>query len=159
METREMKVVVALRHSLPIGSWKDKLEVGVVQWWTKSKYFHVELILDGKWISAHLSDGVQVNDVRELNIEDWVYVDIGPVVVTTDQYEKVWKYIGEQVGTGYDWKGIFLSQGVKIGWQNEEQWFCSEIVAKVCQMLMVEEFMDVVPNKVSPKMIADMYGV
>jgi len=44
-------------------------------------------------------------------------------------------YIKEQENTGYDWAGILFSSILKLRWESDRKWYCSEIVTKLLQIL------------------------
>ena len=146
-----MEIIVAFKKSVKDDTeWYWKLAAKLVKFGTKSEFFHVETAIDDKWISANTSYGIEIHELKPINKKHYDYYKIEVPDLTIDQKEKFWRYINKQVGSGYDWKGIYLTQFIKLDWESESKWFCSEIVTKILQLLYVEDFLDKKPNKLSP---------
>ena len=130
-----MDVTIAFKKKVtPDSSRFFKLSAKAISWWTKSEYYHCELIIDKKWISSHPNlGGVAIRDLKPLS-ENWDYYKLDLPELTEEQQMVLWTYIYKQLDTGYDWKGIFLSQFFKFGLNADSKWFCSEIVAKLLQL-------------------------
>lgn len=121
----------------------------VIQWWTKSPYSHVELIVDGKWISSDPTDGVRIWDEAKIeNVELFDYIEIDAGMNDTFHW-----FLGNELGCAYDWKGIVFSQFFNLGVNSNTKWFCSEIITKLLQILLYRDVLDLQPNKVSPGML------
>ena len=147
-----MKIVIGLQKSFRKDIyWFWKLSGSLIQWWTKSDYFHIELAIDGKWITSQTERGIEI---REYNpnyfSEHFDYYELETVEITSQQKEKFWNWMRGEENTGYDWVGIYLTQIFKLDWEAKEKWFCSEMVARILQLLYVEEFIDCKPNRLSP---------
>jgi hypothetical protein len=110
----------------------------VIKWWTKSEYYHVEIILPhvdkdvhgGYWISANPEKGVRIKPVVEpLDYESWDYFE---VVVNKSRYEDVMELLSQAVEFKYATLDLFLVQvlGLKK-MEDRKRMFCSEIVAEV----------------------------
>jgi len=146
-----MKVIVALQKKPYDIGFLTKLYVKAIQVWTRSKYFHSEIIINDKRISAYPQRGVEIYYFdNNYDFKHFDYYEIEVLEPTGAQEMLIWKYINEQLNGGYDWKGIFLSQVFKLGVNNPTEWFCSEIVTKILQLLLYEPVLDCLPNKVSP---------
>ena len=108
------------------GTIVDKL----IRWWTKSKYSHVELVINTDWYSISPRD----SEVRCKQIHakegNWDFVDLPK----TKDVEYVKKFYEQTKGAKYDWLGIFLSQLIPLGIQNRNRWFCSEWCAEALQI-------------------------
>jgi len=151
---KKVSVKIALKkNSNKNHSWFNNFEEKAIQWWTNSDFFHSEIIIDNTWISAFTKEGIQSHSLKPLK-ENWEYLDFGEIEVSDEQYSKIIDWINKQENKPYDWKGIFLSQFLSLNGQNNEKWFCSEICCKILQLFLVEEYLDVVPNNMSP---GDMY--
>lgn len=152
----KIKVTIALRKGIdPDFGWWDRVQVKAVQWWTKSEYYHSEIILDDKWVSAHLENGIVIQYLKPLK-NNWDYIEIGEVELTNQQHTYISDWVKSQEGIEYDWKGIWFSQFISLNSHNKRKWFCSEITSKILQLLLVKEYMDIIPNNVSPADIWEM---
>jgi len=151
MITQKVNVKIALKHKVcDEATMLDKLIAKGIQVRTKSKYYHVELIVGDRWISADPKEGVYVNPLQPYISDKWTIIDLGEIELTNDNYNKVIKFIYDRVGDKYDGLGIFLSQFIKIGVDSKDRWFCSELVSKILQLLLVDEYINIVPNELSP---------
>jgi len=155
-----MIVMLAFAHGID-KDWKmlDKIEAKAVQWWAKSKYYHVELVVDGKMIGAHKS-GVKVKDVNyykeEFDKNMWVFVPI-EIEDCKSKIKNFWDFAYEQEGKKYDWKGIYLTQFVRVGLHCYQCWFCSELVTKLLQVLGEPKALRLFPSRISPQNLFDIY--
>lgn len=99
-----------------------------IRLWTKSKYSHVELILNDEWYST--SPRLLQVSKRYINpnIDSWEYVEIEiDTLHISDFYEKT-------AGKKYDWLGIALSQFMPFDTQSKDRWFCSEWCAEALKL-------------------------
>ena len=113
--------------------WYTKLMIKAVQLWTRSKYFHTEIIIGDRRITSHTEHGVIVT--KNLNNEySHAHADIKKTLVDTDKINYAIKFAERQVGKGYDWKGIFFSQVIPMDIDNKDKWFCNEISGQVLKM-------------------------
>jgi len=152
-----MKIMLAFKKSVPDDTeWYWKIAAKLVKFGTRSQYFHVEMAINNKWISANTSRGIELFELTELHNDHYDYYELDVDELTDIQYKKFWKYIESQSGSGYDWMGIFLTQFINLDWESKSKWFCSEIVTKILQLLYVEEFLDCKPNRISPREIFDV---
>lgn len=125
--------------------------------WTNSKYYHVELIVGEKWISSNAeAGGVTISPLRELNF-NWDYYDLGEIELTKKQYDNLVSFTRKEADCGYNYLGIILSQILPLGYCSKTKWFCSEIVSKLLQLLLVPEVNDIIPYKMSPADIAELF--
>ena len=156
MTTRKVNLTIALKHKPKKGTnplWN--LVIKGIQFRTNSKYYHSELIIDDKWLSAYPEKGIAMHDLRPtLNKDEWLYIPLGKHTVTEKQYLEIMEFINEVVGSRYDFMGIFFSQFIKVGIDNKHKWFCSEIVSKILQLFLVKEYVDKVPHDLAP---GDLY--
>lgn len=129
-----------------------------ISWWTKSKYYHIELIFGDYWISSNAEcGGVTISPLAPLK-HTWEYHDLGDIEITTKQLEYVKEFIKQQEGKKYDWLGIVCSQTLPFNWHSKNKWFCSEIVTKLLQLLTIKKAYDVDPNSMSPGDVARLFG-
>ena len=124
--------------------------------WTKSKYYHVELIIDNIWVSVY-DDGVKLNKLRPLST-NWDYLALDTVTLTDEQYSKFMLYLHNQEGKSYDFLGIFLSQVFPLKIDSDSKWFCSEIVTKLLQMLYIEDTLELNPVTMSPSDLFKLFN-
>lgn len=100
----------------------------LVRKWTKSDYYHCEIIIGESWISSSSTDGVYINKLRPLN-NKWKYVEIE---VDEMYLDGVMEFLEEQEGKAYDWYGIIWAQIFKIErGHKQDEWFCSEIDSEI----------------------------
>jgi len=151
-----MKVIVAFKKRPPDDmAWYWKVAAKLTQFGTGSPYFHVETAVDGKWISVSTKRGIEIINLQPIHNPLYDYYELDVEELTASQSEKFWKYIYSQAGSGYDWVGIYLTQFINLDWEAKSKWFCSEITAKVLQLLYVEPFLGTKPNRLSP---ADIFN-
>ena len=133
---------------------KESILDSVLAWWTCCDYTHVEIIIGDKWISSGpTAGGVYINDLRRLT-DKWIYVDVN---VDGRVKNTVLKFIKEQEGKEYDWMGIFLSQVFNTTRENQDKWFCSEIVSEILKRFRVKEI-NLPSVQYSPCSLWGIYG-
>jgi hypothetical protein len=155
-----MKVILGFQKDFdPNIEWYWKKAADLIKWGTKSDYFHIEIAFDEKWIGAHTHEGIEVHelDINHRNPQ-FDYFELEIDGITKNQKTKFWEWMEGEAGSGYDWIGIYLTQFLFMDWESKDKWFCSEIVAKVLQMLYVDGFLDVKPNRLSPQDIKNILG-
>jgi len=107
-----MKVIIAFKHKLS-NKFLERAKQKIIQKWTKSPYYHVEIIIGNTWIEADNSIGLVKHELRPLS-DKYHYLEID--VFECDHTQKlVDSFIESQMGANYDWTGIFLSQVIKLG--------------------------------------------
>jgi len=100
------------------GTFFDKL----IAWWTKSKYSHVELIIDGYWYSTSPRDGTVRRKIIPISTK-WDYIEV-PLKNRTKK--EILEFYERTKGQKYDWINIFLCQIIPLGIQIDDRWICSE---------------------------------
>jgi hypothetical protein len=80
-------------------------------------------------------------------------------VLTGGQYDIVMDWLATIEGKPYDWRGIILTQIFPLRFQSKDKWFCSELVTKVLQLLLVKETLDLEPHLVSPGDLAKLFNI
>lgn len=109
---------------------------------TRSKYSHVELVIDGVCWSASSRDNGVRSKVIDFNSGKW---DV--ITIAGDQaYAMEW--FKEHRGEKYDWAGIFRFL-IKFLPHRKDEWFCSEAVAAALCFSSPENF--------SPAMLEEIY--
>jgi len=107
----------------------------LIRWWTGSPYTHCELLLaGGTLISAVEPIGVRIAYILdgEIDHDVWEAVDFP---VGGAQEAKIYTWAAGELGSGYDWRGIFLTQFLKFGIHSRTKWFCSEFCTAAIQQL------------------------
>lgn len=104
------------------GDISDKL----VRLWTRSKYSHAELIIDGLWYSSSPREGKVRAKIMQPKKGNWDYIHF---YCTKEQRDKAKELFYENLNLKYDWLGIFCSQFIPLGVDSDDRWFCSEICA------------------------------
>ena len=147
-----MKITLRFeRDTGPNPSIIDNIKANLIKLWDNADYFHIEIGINNQWIAAHTTKGVQIDPFEEHRDETFDYFEL-EVPDLTEQQQKVFDdFLNSQLGSGYDWVGIYLSQLLYLNWEHPTKWFCSEIVAKILQLYYVDEFIDCTPNKLSPQ--------
>ena len=149
-----LDVKIAFKFKQPKESFTNKL----ICWWTKSKYYHVELVIGDKWISSNPDvGGVTINDLQPLR-NNYEYLELKDVRLTKEQHNRIMRWISSQQGKKYDWAGIVWSMVFPFNWDCRNKWFCSEIVTTILKFMLVKEVMDLVPNTVSPGELARKFN-
>lgn len=147
-----MQFTLAFRSRAPSTfTTANKIAAKGIQVWTKSEYYHVELVIAGYWMSSRVEDGgTKLIPLRKPLLDSYDYYTIDVDGLTGKRVSEILKFIKKQEKTRYDWLAIFRTQFVKLGLGSQKKWLCSEIVTKVLQLLFVEEVLDLSPERMSP---------
>ena len=143
-----MKITLAFQHTDP----KDETFLGkimsfLIKKWTKSKYFHVECIIDDIWVSMKPGTTLEFNKLKELN-SLYDYVDIN---IDGRKNHKVLNFLHSKQGEKYDWFGIVFSQIIDINLDDRDKWYCSELITQVLRLYEYKKFKDLKDNLLSPE--------
>jgi len=121
-----MKITIALKKQSK-EELLGKLVDAAIKWWTKSKYFHVEMIINNKWISSNPGVGsVYIRDLAPLK-ENYDYFEIE---VDGRKEKKVMRFLESQVSKKYDYWGLIFSTIFTLNIEDRNKWFCSELVSE-----------------------------
>ncbi len=112
-------------------NYKDTVYDRLISLWTKSKYTHVELIVEGVWYSASPRDGGVRSKGITANLEHWDCVEIA---LHPYDVEKIVDFFNREQGKKYDWCGIVCSQVIPMKIHHPSKWFCSEIVSHALKL-------------------------
>lgn len=146
-----MNIILAFKHTIgKEASFTKRKGADAVKWWTKSKYYHVEVVVEDTWISSHTDRGVVANKLLPLTDTKYDYFYLEIPDKTEKNMKSFWNFVESQEDTGYDWKGIYLSQFMFLDNDSVNKWFCSEIVTRLLQLLDCEHVQALRPNRVSP---------
>lgn len=138
---------------------KDTSFVGkVIALWTRSKYFHTEIVINGYRVISNPGQGLVIDRSTPDDIENWDVTTFPEFSITVGEYEKIFKWLWDQEGKGYDIKGILFSQIFKFSTHNHDKWFCSEIATTILQLFNVSKSEGLIPNNVSPAILGNIYN-
>lgn len=126
---------------------------------TKSDFYHVEIIINNMWISSDAPMGVTIQELKELKHDHWEYYNFGEVTILEKDYITIMEFINKQRGKKYDYIGIAFSQTIPLTLHSQNKLFCSEFVTKVLQLLLIQEVLDLQPNLVSPAKLAKIFNM
>ena len=142
-------------------SGKDSIVNKIIRFLTKSRFHHVELIIDDTWISTSSSTGFTMRPLEPIKQEDtrYVYHDLGLVKITSEQDRIITRFIENQLDSEYDYSGIIFSQLFPFSKHSKRRWFCSEIVTKLLRLHLVEETLELTPSEISPGDLAKVFNV
>jgi uncharacterized protein YycO len=107
----------------------------LIRWQTRGQYSHVAWLLPtGRVIESHFVGGVQISEspfvLNGINADFDVF---SVKCLTGVQCASISSFLRRQIGRKYDYLGIirFLAG---INRDNENRWFCSELVAEACEL-------------------------
>jgi hypothetical protein len=142
-----MRIGIAFKKTSEHASTWDKIQIKMIKWWTKSEYYHVEFFTQDHWISAN-TDGIEILSLKKLKSNyDYFFIEVN---MSRRNADILRRYMLEQNGKKYDWVGIWMSQFLNIGANRRDKWFCSEIVTKLLQVSLIEEFLGIEPHMTDP---------
>ena len=158
MRNIKKRIRIAFRQK----SGKDSIVNKIIRFLTKSRFHHVELIINDTWISSsNTSGGFRIRPLEPIKQEDtrYIYYDLGLIELTSEQDEIISRFMENQLDSEYDYSGIIFSQLFPFSKHSRTRWFCSEIVTKLLQLHLIEETLDLIPNEVSPGDLAKLFNV
>lgn len=119
----------------------------LIKFWTRSKYSHCELVFNnGSSFSADTKMPMHTRFASKFMIpEEWDFIHIA---VAEEDEMKIEDFCVEELNCAYDWKGIFLSQFINLGYHSKTKWFCSEVCVAALQTIGM--LPGIKPNRVSP---------
>lgn len=101
----------------------------LIRTWTRSKYSHAGILLDGMMYEATAKHGVQKRTISTEELSRyWVVVPIQDEYVPK-QGEEIKERLERHIGDRYDWWAIFFSRILPLDIQHRKQWYCFEYVA------------------------------
>lgn len=145
-EEISVRPILAFKKKVKSTPWYGKL----ISWWCKSPYYHVEIILNKKWISASPDENVYVRDIRNPLKPEWDYMILPEVKLNKHTYEAIENYAFAQHGVKYDMYSIVFSMVLPWDLNCANKWFCSELVVEILRLLGYKVLYDYQPNTVSP---------
>lgn len=119
----------------------------LIKLWTWSSYSHCEYVFsDNITIGTDLNFPLNVKNKGILQYTSkWEIIEVR---MTPEQEKIVRDFVNLQVGKGYDWKGIWLSQFLPLKKENPDKWFCSELCAAGLQKAGLLDCIN--PCRISP---------
>ena len=124
-----MRVQIAFYHG------NKTLFDKAIAWWQKVRgekywrYTHVEIVINGVWVSSSPRDGgVRIGHIS-VNLNNWDIVNLSNNKALCN---RLMQLAEQEKGKKYDWLGIFLAQLIPLHIQNRSRWFCSEL----CGMML-----------------------
>lgn len=132
---------------------KSKLPFSpLVQLVTWSKWSHVGIVAnDGKVIESTFShDGVKLAGITEFmaRASDWIIVEM-----ECTNRQAIIDAAMSQLDKPYDWTGLMGILFHNRNWEEEDSWFCSELVAWAFSHAGDPLFMDEVIHRITPQML------
>ncbi|HEY9704857.1 MAG TPA: hypothetical protein V6C58_20620, partial [Allocoleopsis sp.] len=102
----------------------------IIKFLTFSRWSHVVISFDDNtFIDSVAFDGVRLYTKKDFE-EYFKKYEVIPITLT--KYYDARQFALEQVNKGYDWKAIFgYLFHKRRKWQDENRWFCSELVAAI----------------------------
>ncbi len=144
-----MKIIIAQKKKSD-GNFINSIQSSLIKWYTKSEYYHSEIILCDKWISSTPSSGVRIRDIEPLR-DDYDYYLLESNISNLDD---VMKFIYNQEHKAYDWKGIFLSAFLNFNIHSKSEWYCSEFVTVVLNKLNILN--EIQSNTITPAKLTSL---
>lgn len=114
-------MAVALYKGPPHDGWWHWICHYAVRIWTRSRWSHAELVIDGVCFSSSPRDGGVRSKVIDLSSGRWDVFQ-----VAADEAQAL-RWFGEHVGNRYDWAGIWRFV-VPFLPHARNRWFCFESV-------------------------------
>jgi len=110
--------------------------ISAIKIWTRSEYYHTELLIDDILITSYIQEGVIFKkvDIHKYLEDKNTLADIFNIDIPHENIIPMLNFANSQKGKPYDWRGIFLSQFLPMRKENPNNWFCSEINTKVLQI-------------------------
>ena len=131
----------------------------LIGWFTKSRFSHVEIIIDDLWISSTSEAGVHVRKQEFTGKDKWAIVDLGEVTITDKEFRELMYWLYHTDFQQYDWEALFFSQFLPLNRENENRMVCSEIVTLVLQRLKFKQVEHIEPHNTSPGELATIFKV
>jgi hypothetical protein len=131
---KKNKATLITLHKFSDGwKWYTKAMIMGIKIWTRSKYYHTEVIIDGKRITSHTEKGVTIKDSTNMEYFSQ-FADFKEIEIDENKIDEALKFAYSQENKPYDWKGIFFSQFIPADKHDKEKWFCNEISGEVLKI-------------------------
>lgn len=108
---------------IQLAMYKGKGKIGnrLTRFWTRSKYSHCEIVINGFCYSSSFMDGGVRKKVIDLTDGKWDLFDI-----PWASERCILCFFNRSIGSGYDWAGLLGSQVFNRRCNNPNRYFCSE---------------------------------
>ena len=102
--------------------------------WTMGLYSHVELVFSNgtSFSSSGRDGGARFAEIGYSHKERWEFVKLD---IDGEEEKEIWNECKRLIGKKYDWLGIFFHQFLPLNTQDDDKWWCSEIVAYILGIL------------------------
>lgn len=123
-----MKLIFAHMYNTDKLDWQGKILAGLIKWWTKSKYFHTEIIFNGYWYTADVySGGVIKRRLRPFkNTFDYTYLE-----VPENKVKDIEIFLDSMLDKNYDLETILINKVLHIPYNNKNKVYCTELALDV----------------------------
>ena len=160
MENKVVKLTLAFRKQV---EKKTSILNKLIMWFTKSKYYHVELIVNDTWISSsYTRGGFSARPLKPINEQTdtkYDYYHFEPFTMSIKQFHTVMSFVDSQEGSKYDVQGILFAQLFPLRFDSRNKWFCSEVCTKLLQLFLIPEVIDKQPSSMSPGDLSRLFGM
>ena len=122
----------------------------LIRWQSRGQYSHAALLMpDGRIVESWHGDGVRVK-----TLTDWEGIDAFTIHVMPEAaWDDAIQFALDQVGNGYDYKGVARFVSRRRHYDNVEKWFCSELVFAALESVGYAPFHRIEPWAISPGML------
>ena len=114
---------------------RGKILDRLIRKWTKSRFSHVELIINGISYSSSSRDGGVRKKIINYEAENWRIFDLKNVF----DINIALKFLNENLGQKYDLEGIVLSQVFNLDKHSKNKYFCSELIIEALKKSIADE--------------------
>ena len=111
---------------MKLAMYKGRGKIGnsIIRWWTKSKYSHCEIVIDGYCYSSSLMDGGTRKKMITLDSSKWDLIDLSEF-----SQSRVLEYFAKTEGNKYGWLDLLVNQLFNKSDNRSKSEFCSEWVS------------------------------
>jgi len=125
---------------------QNHLASRLVQWFTRGKPDHVAV-----GVGEVVYEAAPGHGVRSVGVKSWMEQYPGAVIYTVEAGAEVVRFLREQIGKPYDWRGLigFLA---RTRTERGKAWFCSELVVAAFHAGRID-LLRGDPDKISPAVL------
>jgi len=149
---KTIKVVTFFKSPIGTKTWYFLIATTLIKWFTRSKYYHTEIIIGDTLVAATIKNGVIK---RKVNVKAYERYLKGSAKVQTIYVDdltetKVLVRANKFVGKPYDWLGILLSQIIPLNIDLKKSVFCSELGTDLLKLSKVKKYLPERPEAYDP---------